>query len=74
MNLHFSGPCDQLEGFSGHADANGLMAWMRAFKAAPRQTFVVHGDAEAADSLRLRIKDELGWTVQVPEHLATWSA
>ena len=64
----------QLEGFSGHADANGLMAWMRAFKAAPRQTFVVHGDAEAADSLRLRIKDELGWTVQVPEHLATWSA
>ena len=64
----------QLEGFSGHADANGLMAWMRAFDAAPRQVFVVHGEAEAADTLRLRIKDELGWTVHVPEHLATSSA
>jgi metallo-beta-lactamase family protein len=64
----------QLEGFSGHADANGLMAWMRAIDAAPRQVFVVHGDAEAADTLRLRIKDELGWTVHVPEHLATWRA
>lgn len=61
----------QLEGFSGHADANGLMAWMRAFEAAPRQVFVVHGEPEAADTLRLRIKDELGWTVHVPEHMAT---
>ena len=64
----------QLEGFSGHADANGLMAWMRAFDAAPRGVFVVHGDAEAADTLRLRIKDELGWNVHVPEHLSTVSA
>ena len=63
----------QLEGYSGHADANGLMAWMRAIATAPRQTFVVHGDAEAADTLRMRIKDELGWTVRVPEHLSTWS-
>ena len=64
----------QLEGFSGHADANGLMAWMRAIEAAPRQVFVVHGNPEAADTLRLRIKDELGWTVHVPEHLSTWPA
>ena len=64
----------QLEGFSGHADANGLMTWMRALDAAPREVFVVHGEAEAADTLRLRIKDELGWTVQVPEHLSTWPA
>jgi metallo-beta-lactamase family protein len=64
----------QIEGFSGHADANGLMAWMRGFETAPRQTFVVHGEPEAADALRLRIKDELAWTVQVPEHLSTHSA
>lgn len=64
----------QIEGFSGHADANGLMAWMRGFATAPRQTFVVHGEPEAADTLRLRIKDELAWAVQVPEHLSTHSA
>jgi metallo-beta-lactamase family protein len=59
----------QLEGFSGHADANGLMAWMRAMAPAPRQVYVVHGEPAAADALRMRIQDELGWAVQVPEHL-----
>jgi metallo-beta-lactamase family protein len=60
----------QVEGFSGHADANGLMSWARAFHPAPRQVFVVHGEPAAADVLRLRIKDELGWAVHVPEHLS----
>ncbi len=57
-----------LEGFSGHADSNELIDWLRRLRAAPRQTFVVHGEPEAADTLRLRIKDELGWAVRVPQH------
>jgi metallo-beta-lactamase family protein len=57
-----------LEGFSGHADADGLMAWLRHFRRPPQQTFVVHGEPEAADTLRLRIQDELGWRVSVPDH------
>ncbi len=57
-----------LEGFSGHADANGLMAWLRGFASPPERCFVVHGEAAAADALRLRIQDELGWHVTVPEH------
>ncbi len=57
-----------LDGLSGHADANGILAWLRAFEAAPRQTFVVHGESAAADALRLRIQDELGWPVRVPQH------
>ncbi|MFT3956514.1 MAG: MBL fold metallo-hydrolase [Piscinibacter sp.] len=59
-----------LEGFSGHADANELMHWLHGFEQAPRQTFVVHGEAGAADALRSRIADELGWAVRVPEHLS----
>jgi metallo-beta-lactamase family protein len=57
-----------LEGFSGHADAQGLMAWLRAIEVPPDRTFVVHGEPAAADALRMRIKDELGWRVAVPEH------
>jgi metallo-beta-lactamase family protein len=64
----------QIEGFSGHADADGLLAWMRAIRAAPRQVFVVHGEAAAADTLRSRIQDELGWPACVPEHLSRHSA
>jgi metallo-beta-lactamase family protein len=60
-----------LGGFSGHADANGLMNWLRGFEHAPRRTFVVHGEPAASDALRLRIADELGWAVSVPEQGAT---
>ncbi len=63
-----------LEGFSGHADAQGLMDWLRGFDAPPDRTFVVHGEPAAADALRMRIKDELGWRVAVPEHGASLEA
>ncbi|WP_418314760.1 MBL fold metallo-hydrolase RNA specificity domain-containing protein [Piscinibacter sakaiensis] len=56
-----------LEGFSGHADADGLMAWLRGFERPPAHCFVVHGEPAAADCLRGRIQDELGWSVSVPE-------
>ena len=59
-----------LEGFSGHADANELMRWLHGFEQAPTQTWVVHGEPAAADALRSRIGDELGWRVAVPEHHA----
>lgn len=58
-----------LEGFSGHADADELIAWLRGFRKPPARTFVVHGEREASDALRSRIAAELGWTVSVPEHL-----
>jgi metallo-beta-lactamase family protein len=44
------------------------MDWLRGFESAPRHCFVVHGEPEAADRLRARIQDELGWRVGVPEH------
>ena len=57
-----------VEGFSGHADADELMQWLRSFHEAPRHTFVVHGEPQSSDALRSRIADELGWRVSVPEH------
>jgi metallo-beta-lactamase family protein len=61
-----------LDGLSGHADADGLLQWLRATYAqagrAPEQVYVVHGEPAAADTLRGRIQDELGWPVRVPQH------
>ena len=59
-------PVTHLEGFSGHADSHELMDWLRGVHPAPRQTFVVHGEPEAADALRQAISRELGWPVRVP--------
>jgi metallo-beta-lactamase family protein len=58
----------QIEGLSGHADANELMAWLRN-GSAPEMTYVTHGEPASADALRFRIDHELGWRVRVPEHL-----
>ena len=63
-----------LEGFSGHADADELMAWMSGFERAPRHTFVVHGDPDATDMLRFRIGQQLGWPASVPPHAQTVEA
>ncbi|MEN9631562.1 MAG: hypothetical protein RJA10_4790, partial [Pseudomonadota bacterium] len=57
-----------LASLSGHADGNELVAWMRQFGQPPQQTFVVHGEPDAADTLRLRIRGELGWNARVPQH------
>lgn len=66
-----------LDSLSGHADADGLMQWLRATYAQaarpPQQVYVVHGEPAAADALRCRIQDELGWPVRVPQHGETVS-
>ncbi|MDK3019119.1 MBL fold metallo-hydrolase [Pseudodonghicola flavimaris] len=61
----------QLKAFSGHADAEELLAWMRASDRAPRMTYVTHGEPSASDRLRWRIEHELGWPARAPEHLET---
>ncbi len=58
----------QIEGLSGHADADGLLEWM-GHAHPPGMTYVTHGEPDAADALRFRIEHELGWDVRVPEHL-----
>ncbi|MFM2399411.1 MAG: hypothetical protein RL341_1568 [Pseudomonadota bacterium] len=58
-----------IEGFSGHADASELIDWLTQFRAAPGSTFVVHGEREASDALRLLIKDSLGWDARAVEHM-----
>lgn len=54
-----------LDGLSAHADRDELMRWLRGFRRAPRLTSVVHGEPEAAESLRARIADQLGWPAEV---------
>ena len=60
----------QAETFSGHADADEILAWMSAGPP-PRMTYLTHGEPVAADTMRGRIAHELGRNVRVPEHLET---
>lgn len=58
---------------SAHADSNELMRWLGNFTKPPKRTFIVHGEPEASDALRLRITEELDWPVTLPEQAETWS-
>ncbi len=59
----------QIEGFSAHADADEIIRWMRTAAEAPHMTYITHGEPDASDALRRRIKRELGWNARVPEYL-----
>ncbi len=57
-----------LSGMSGHADRSELIAWAGHFKPAPRRTFLVHGEPDAALALAERLRTQLGFPqVDVPE-------
>ena len=51
---------------SAHADADELIRWASGFTSPPRQVFVVHGEPQPADTLRLRLDREFGWPGTVP--------
>ncbi len=57
-----------LTGFSVHADADELVAWVGSATPPPDTVFVVHGEPSASDALRHRIERELEWTAVVPLH------
>ncbi|MFN0318495.1 MAG: MBL fold metallo-hydrolase RNA specificity domain-containing protein [Burkholderiales bacterium] len=52
---------------SAHADAAETIDWLRKFEQPPKMTFINHGEPAAADALRRRIAEELGWPARVAE-------
>ena len=57
-----------LDNLSAHADAAELVGWLRGFRTPPRRIFLAHGEPAAADALRRRIAETLGWQAEVAEH------
>lgn len=55
-----------IRGFSVHADADEILAWLGALPQTPSVCLVNHGEPRASATLRDRISDELGWTSVVP--------
>ena len=57
---------ENIEGLSAHADQMGLINWLSQLKSKPEKIFIVHGEAQAADVLRVKIKDVYGWDCEIP--------
>ena len=52
-------------GLSAHGDRSALLAWLGHLRRAPAQTWVVHGEPLAAESLCQAIQQK-GWRAAVP--------
>lgn len=50
-----------LEGFSGHADRDGLQAWLKGFQKEPKHIFLVHGEQQAKEDFAETVRKELGY-------------
>lgn len=55
-----------LAGVSGHADKNGLISWVSAFKPSPNAVFIVHGEDKVAESFRKTLAEEYGHNAFAP--------
>lgn len=58
-----------MESFSGHADSDEILRWLRTFREAPKQTFIVHGEPDSSRALEAEIRRLLGWKTRIPEYL-----
>lgn len=57
---------ERLDGISGHADKDGLIKWVQAFKNKPEHVFAVHGDDGVCDNFADTLRTEYGFNVDAP--------
>lgn len=60
---------EKIDGMSAHADLSELLRWLGNFIAAPKQTFVVHGEKKSCEDFAQTIREQKGWNVKVPAYL-----
>ncbi len=56
---------EYLDGYSGHADQDGLMKFVNSFVNKPKQIFLVHGEDESQDVLKEKIETKTNIPVAI---------
>jgi metallo-beta-lactamase family protein len=56
----------EIEGLSAHADQKGLLNWLSALENKPKKVFLVHGENQPADELRIKINETYGFDCSIP--------
>jgi len=57
----------KVDGFSAHADKDGLLQWISAFKNnPPRKVFITHGEEEASKTFAEVVEQKLGFNTERP--------
>src|SRR5579859_1278905 len=57
--------------FSAHAGKSELLRWLTGLPAPPKQTYLTHGEPEAAQALQTAIQEKFKWKAAVARYLDT---
>ena len=63
---------EYIEGYSGHADQEGLMNFIYSFIEKPKHIFLIHGEEESQEVLKEKITDGTEIGVSIPEYGETY--
>jgi metallo-beta-lactamase family protein len=58
---------EYLQGLSGHADQTELIEWVSNIRTPPEKIYILHGEPQSADMLRLKLKEIYNWEAAVPD-------
>jgi len=63
---------EYIEGYSGHADQEGLMNFIYSFLEKPKHIFLVHGEPESQEIFREKVEQDTRIAVTIPEFGETY--
>jgi metallo-beta-lactamase family protein len=58
---------EHIESLSAHADQNGLLDWLGEIKNIPECVYLIHGEANALNTFRVKLETTFNWNVKVPK-------
>jgi metallo-beta-lactamase family protein len=56
-----------LDGLSAHADKNELIDWVSDIHQPPEKVYLIHGEPQSLDMMRVKLNDTYGWNAIIPE-------
>jgi len=60
---------EHIHTMSSHADQSELLEWVSEIKNPPEKVFIIHGEPQASQALRVKMKDKYGWPCYAPRLL-----
>ncbi len=65
MNIVVKANVKKIDSYSAHADYKELIKWAKGFSKKPKKFFVVHGEKDSSEALKLKLEQE-GMACHVP--------
>lgn len=58
---------EEISSLSAHGDQQEMLTWLKKFETKPKNIFLIHGEPNALETFRVKIKDEIHVEAIIPE-------